>query len=410
MKPLIICTLYVLILGCNAWSQLPPEPKSRGIQKHESLSSSSSSIEINRRSMLISTSTFSSLLVPKLTNAITTSPSIIDDDASEGVGLITDSGLGKSVRKSAIQGARLIDNLDEKWERFSDSLRDQNKCDEATGRRLFDNGFRKDGTRIGNPVLGSLCVPEPLLPLNVDLAEYVMELAVESALQVNISSGSRNKEILLKNIKEVEDLVRPSFERSMSQIKDDEEEKKRKVFNFQMYSKLRGIHNYLGGSNKMSLIKEFQINWGRNLSKQFGQNASGKDFVSPFRELEDFEEDFDYDKDKLRDALGVLRVTLGKMKVGGLLGHFEISIPYDDYGSVITIALDDDVLINTEILLAEQKIVIGSLAQSLVYAVLQDLGGVQFSLDSYFIDPSTTKQSVYNPTQLLLSLNNVRKL
>ena len=84
----------------------------------------------------------------------------------QGVSLITDSSLGKAVRKSTIQGARIIDNLDEEWERYSDSLRDKNKCDENTGRKLFDNGFRRDGvTRIGNPVLGKKSRQENIILL-----------------------------------------------------------------------------------------------------------------------------------------------------------------------------------------------------------------------------------------------------
>mgnify|MGYP004106979035 FL=1 len=32
---------------------------------------------------------------------------------------------------------------------------------------------------------------------------------------------------------------------------------------------------------------------------------------------------------------------------------------------------------------------------------------LNFRLDSYFLDPSTTKQSIYNPTQLLVSVSNL---
>ena len=87
----------------------------------------------------------------------------------------------------------------------------------------------------------------------------------------------------------------------------------------------------------------------------------------------------------------------------GLIGYSEISIPYDDYGSVVTIAIDDYVPIGAEMLLSEQNYSI-SLARASM-----EKAGVLYSLDTFYLDPSTTKQNEFNPSQLLLSVSNLRK-
>ena len=43
----------------------------------------------------------------------------------QGISAITKSALGTSVRTGVVQSAKLVDNIDLKWERFSDRLRDK---------------------------------------------------------------------------------------------------------------------------------------------------------------------------------------------------------------------------------------------------------------------------------------------
>ena len=115
--------------------------------------------------------TIVALPLPALSASLPSAP-----EDTQGLEVVTQSELGKSVRGSIIRGAQLADSIDLKWERFSDSLRDEAKCDPTTGRRMFDNGFRRDGTRIGNPVLGALCTPEPLRELDTNMSTLVMDL------------------------------------------------------------------------------------------------------------------------------------------------------------------------------------------------------------------------------------------
>lgn len=339
----------------------------------------------------------------------TTSSADIDDSSSQqGIAAITDSQIGRAFRKSVVRSAQVADKLDEKWERFSDSLRNKSQCDPNTGRRLYDNGKRKDGTPIGSPGLGELCSPEPLAPLDVSLTEIILDLAVKSASLVVTSSGdsSTKEDMLRKSIQDIKELVRPAFERSM-QGNTSVDETNRALFGLNLYATLRAITNLLKGDK--AFIKAFQVAWGSELLAKYASTANRKDFVSPFPKGEDEFEDFDYDKNMLLDALGKLTVTLKEFKAGGLLGYFEVSIPYDDYGSVVTVAMDDYTPIGAEILLSEQKLLCDGPVPSLLRSLFDDTR-INFSMDTFYIDPSTTRQDDYNPTQLLLSLSGLRKM
>ena len=352
-----------------------------------------SSTTLDRREALKTLGFTSILLSPFASNAI----DYVDDQ--QGIAAVTDSSIGRTIRRSVVRGAQVADKLDEGWERFSDGLRDKSKCDKNTGRRLYDNGVRKDGSSIGNPGLGALCEPVELLPIDVVFAEKLLETAVKSVMLV---SGAKEGE-LQRVIQNTKDLVRPSFERSMI---GSDEEKQRKTFNFEFYSVMRAITNVL--EEKKVSIRDFQLAWGRELVSTYAPNASAKDFSSPFPKVDEFE-DYDYDKNKLLDALGAVAVTLDAFKSGGILAFVETSIPYDDYGTVVTVAVDDYVPITAEILLSEQKLLIQGPVQAL-FVYLLDKASVAYAADTFYIDPSTTRQTDYNPTQLLLSLSNLRKM
>lgn len=380
----------------------------------------------------------SSLLLLGIDNeeayAVTTT-AISSEQDQQGVSLITDSSFGKAIRKSTIQGARIIDNLDEKWERFSDSLRDQNKCDENTGRRLYDNGFRKDGvTRIGNPVLGALCTPVALNGFNVEFGNRILEYGFNSAVDEvtsfassssSTASSSTKPSIVESRVKiqqmidSVETLVKPSFDRSIAKVDEGRiEEIQRQKYNFAMYTNIKAINDVISSSTTglsssspssfSNMAKEFYVSWGKTLISNLAPNANRNDYTSPFPAMEDEFEDYDYNKNDLLDSLGILNVALKEMQKNGVIGYFEISIPYDDYGSVVTIAVDDDITLGSQLLLREQGVRMnGSYVEALVRSVMER-ANIKYSYDSFFIDPSTTKQNEYNPTQLLVSLSNLR--
>lgn len=351
------------------------------------------------KTLIVTTTPF---LGPIISNAAI----LVTNDDHQGISAITDSQIGRAFRRSIVQGAQVADQLDEKWERLSDSLRDKSKCDPTTGRRLYDNGKRKDGTPIGNPGLGELCTPEPLLPLDVGMTESILDAAINSALLASGDATSPSKrDILHKSIQETKSLVRPSFERSMQTLVTDDE-KNRGMFKFNLYVTLRAITTFL---RDKSSIRAFQIAWGNELLAMFASSANRKDFSSPFPARDEEFQEYDYDMNSLLDALGKLTTTLNQLKSGGIIGYYEVSIPYDDYGSVVTVALDDYASIGAEILLSEQNVMVEGPMQSVVRALLEGVR-INFGLDTFYIDPSTTRQDDYNPSQLLLSLSGLRKM
>mmetsp|Transcript_23932 Transcript_23932/g.50426 ORF Transcript_23932/g.50426 Transcript_23932/m.50426 type:complete len:417 (+) Transcript_23932:66-1316(+) len=386
----------------------PCEIKFFNHRNHRTHSPSNKPRQITRRESLQQILIFASASIPLLPPTISNAQQLATEE--EGIPLVTNSPLGKSIRRTIIQSARVADTLDEQWESFSDKLRDKSRCDEVTGRRLYDNGKRKDGSSIGNPGLGELCEKRGMESLDAELGKDVLGMGVESAL-IAVANGGKGKEALEKAIQQTKELVRPSFERSIQNSMDNEGERKRKMYNYEFYSTLRAIDSYLteNGGGKES-TKQFQTAWGRILVETYAPNASRKDYVSPFPEKEDEFQDYDYDKGSLLDALGKLTVVLDRFKSGGLIGYYEISIPYDDYGSVVTVAIDDYVPIGAEILLKEQNYskCDGPL-QSMIRYLFSE-ARIGYALNSFFIDPSTTRQSGYNPTQLLLSLNGLTKM
>jgi len=276
---------------------------------------------------------------------------------TQGLEVVTQSALGQSVRRGIVGGAQLADKLDLQWERFSDSLRDEAKCDPVTNRRMFDNGFRRDGTRIGNPVLGALCTPEPLKELDTAVAQSVLSLAQEAAM--NSFSTKDQASELQRNEARIKELVAPAFTRATTLTatadSKDEQPLKRQEFNRDLYTKMRAYGDMMTSSTSSSTPKAltatsrtFERRWGDNILAAFAPNANRKDFASPFPKPDPTDEQ-PYDEGSLLDALGGVSVVLQKMQQGGLIGHWEISIPEDDDWNVVTIAVDDDITIGGQI-------------------------------------------------------------
>lgn len=345
--------------------------------------------------------------------------------AIDGIGVVTRSDLGTSVRRATVRSAQIADRLDERWERFSDSLRDQNRCDPATGRRMYDNGYRRDGSRIGNPVLGDLCRPEPLLPLRDEVADLVLGSA-EAEVALMVGGGA---EAVRGRVRDVEELVGPAFARARPSppgtgpalaAGDDE---KRAEYSRRVYSSMRAYGELLmpaGGGDPRAAraaAADMEVRWGRRLLFDDAPGpliparlANRGQFRSPFPALtEDDRGDLAYEEGALLDGLGTLSAALDALQAGGIVGHWEISIPSDDYGEVVTIAIDDDISLGAQGLLREGRN--GSLNGSVVTAITRAaLGkfGISVAVDAFFLDPSTTKQDVFNPTQLVLNLSNIR--
>ena len=98
-------------------------------------------------------------------------------------------------------------------------------------------------------------------------------------------------------------------------------------------------------------------------------------------------------------------MALHKLIIGH---HWEISIPEDDNWNVVTIAVDDEISIGGQILARERNQALnGSAIVALVRSAMEDRAKIAYKLDTFFIDPTTTRQELYNPTQLLVSLSDL---
>ena len=226
---------------------------------------------------------------------------------------------------SIVGGAQVVDQLDLKWERFSDSLRDKAKCDPRTNRRMFDNGKRKDGTPIGNPVLGALCSPEPLSDLDQALADTVLELGKEAATKSALIKT--DSAALTRKSEEVQRLVAPSFSRALSSSSKNEDMDpqtvKRQTFNQELYIQARALGEFV---DSRQTARALERDWGDRMLTLLAPNANRNDYTSPFPKP-DSTENQPYDEGALLDALGAVSVALDKLQRGGLIGHWEMSIP-----------------------------------------------------------------------------------
>mmetsp|Transcript_22776 Transcript_22776/g.50828 ORF Transcript_22776/g.50828 Transcript_22776/m.50828 type:complete len:490 (+) Transcript_22776:2225-3694(+) len=358
----------------------------------------------------------------------------------EGVSAVTQSSLGTSVRSTVVQSAKLVDAVDMKWERFSDSLRDNKKCDPRTNRRLFDNGFRSDGTPRGNPVLGALCEPVPLKEVDEGLISRVLGGAFDDAAYETLGA---DKAVLAQLVDRTRGKLEPAFARAIEAKAETEgkkagaassapvdEVRKQQRYNLEVYSRVRAYGEALvttassapttqGSStkppSKASIIRQsgrnLDLQWGRNLLDRLAGPANAKyEFQSPFPKP-DADTSFPYEVEQLTNALGSIEKALGVLQDGGLIGHWEISIPEDDYGEVVTIAVDDDVCLGAQILAREENPaspLTGSPVVAMVRSAMEDRAKIPYAaLDVFFIDPTTTKNELYNPTQLLVSLRNL---
>lgn len=377
---------------------------------------STSTIDIDRRSILsgLASAAFTAAACVPLPASASPSTLASATDDIDGVAAVTRSSLGTSIRKATVRSAQIADKLDEGWERFSDKLRDENKCDPNTGRRLYDNGFRKDGSRVGDPVLGGLCKPEPLLPLNDVLANTVLESAEDALAGI---SGV-NKDAIKQKVESVDKLVGPSFARVQDTSSEDEQ--KRSNYNRRVYSTMRASGDLLLAKKDPKAARlaaaNFELKFGERLLFDNSSPlvpsrlANRQSFKSPFPPLtEDDKGDLAYEEGALLDALGTLSSALDVLQAGGIIGHWEIAVPYDDFGEVVTIAVDDDISLGAQSLLREGQglSLNGSVVTALTRASLKHFG-IETAIDAFFLDPSTTKQDIYNPTQLLLNLGNIR--
>jgi len=141
---------------------------------------------------------------------------------------VTTSDLGISIRKSVVKGAQIMDQIDGKWEKFSD--------DYGLGAARFRQGGRPE-PRI---------VPQ-LKSLNIEMANTLLEISDESFSE--ISGISPN--VVRNQIEKVDRTVKKSFERSGI---DFSGEMSGDIFNYCCYIHFKAY---------CDIIMDMNLNWNR---------------------------------------------------------------------------------------------------------------------------------------------------
>jgi hypothetical protein len=230
----------------------------------------------------------------------------------------------------------------------------------------------------------------------------IMNLGKEAAVDtLKVDLGQ-----LQKKQEQVQQLVGSAFSRAASSSDEEEQSSKRLEFNRDLYTQMRAIGE-LSTKNTRETSRSFENAWGNKILATLAPNANRNDYSSPFPKP-DSGEDQPYDEGALLDALGGVSVALRQLQAAGIVGHWEISIPEDDDWNVVTIAIDDDISIPGQILGRERNQPLGGSALvALVRAAIESQAKISFEINTFFIDPTTTKQELYNPTQLLISLSDL---
>eukprot|EP00547_Thalassionema_nitzschioides_P000683 CAMPEP_0194213982 /NCGR_PEP_ID=MMETSP0156-20130528/14951_1 /TAXON_ID=33649 /ORGANISM="Thalassionema nitzschioides, Strain L26-B" /LENGTH=342 /DNA_ID=CAMNT_0038942145 /DNA_START=283 /DNA_END=1311 /DNA_ORIENTATION=+ len=251
---------------------------------------------------------------------------------------VTTSDLGVSVRRSIVQGAQTMDKLDKQWELFSDKY--------GLGAERSKQGSRPKPKVI-----------PPLLPLDVEVASQILDMCDEIFCQVAKVSPS----ILQKEIKEVQELVKPSFQRLGIEIGNRNGPvplQSGPQFDFASYVRFR-VYNSLLIKNKV----DFQA-FRKDFENKCGQRLLGLLKPSFLIEKDDKAEEVLSKSDRvIRQNLQDVQTLTRDLYDKGLVAASEISTIdseqladwIDDASDLqITLSLDGDITMQAQILLQEQ--------------------------------------------------------
>ena len=264
--------------------------------------------------------------------------------------MVYDSDLGISVRKSVVRGAQIMDKVDGSWEKFSDT---------------FQLGTERS-KREGRPP--PKVIPEPL-PLNVGIANEILRVSDEVFLSLVPSTSNA---LLMKEIDNVDNLVRKSFERAGLKFEQnklgvseensiDDRDMSGPIFNYWSYVHYRAYCNILVQEKVdfMKFKKDFEMKLGYKVL-----NIMLPDFDSTYSITDNETGD---KAETLKNALGksltLLDKSLEVFQSQGFVAIGERSKvekdQIEDWSMDLSdlqfsVALDGDVTLNAQILLQEQ--------------------------------------------------------
>eukprot|EP00550_Attheya_septentrionalis_P008820 CAMPEP_0198298578 /NCGR_PEP_ID=MMETSP1449-20131203/41321_1 /TAXON_ID=420275 /ORGANISM="Attheya septentrionalis, Strain CCMP2084" /LENGTH=341 /DNA_ID=CAMNT_0043999875 /DNA_START=143 /DNA_END=1165 /DNA_ORIENTATION=- len=263
---------------------------------------------------------------------------------------VTQSDLGVSVRRSVVRGAQVMDKLDGQWEKFSDEFglgAERSKRDARPKRKE---------------------IPD-LLPLNQTVATEILK----AADMVFISLVPIGQSALMKEVNEVDGLVRNSFERAGLEFRreGDSSIMTAPQFNYMCYVRFKAYSNILirRNVNFQKFRKGFENDLGLKLVSLFvpDNTAMSQIITMPVETNTKQDQGLAFSstemKDNLQRALDLVDHLCDSMKSMGLLALTERSEldkdKIQDWSEDLSdlqfsIALDGDITLNSQILLQEQ--------------------------------------------------------
>lgn len=293
---------------------------------------------------------------------------------------VTTSDIGISVRTSVVKGAQTMDQIDRQWEEFSDR---------------FSLGSER-ANQAGRP---KKKVIPPLKPLDSSLAMSMLE----SCDSVFCDVTGLSPTLLDKEVETVNQLVRPSFERSGSNLSDLSKLENQEQFNYASYVHFKAYGNLL--VDKRIDFRTFRPAFEQRLGEKMLRLFS---MVPPKATTSDNRKSTLEAKLAAVDTLTALLCEKGLVAATDMspLSSDQIEDWADDLSDLqLSLALDGDATTNAQILLQEQGFnLIPSYAKFMIRPLLQ-LDGQQLSMEEYYMDTDyNTNPDLFEVKEVLLNI------
>ena len=367
--------------------------------------SSSSSSSSSRRNFLlgsISTATATSLLIQPI------QPAYAGEVGARITKAVTTSDLGISVRRSVVKGAQIIDELDGKWEKFSD-----------------DNGLGSERYK-QQPRPTPREIPDPL-PLKSDIATNVLKIADETFIKTlndcnannnNDNDSSLGRRLftlndLEKQIQKVDSLVRKSFERSGLDLSSETVALTGPQFNYYCYIHYKAMCDILI-ENKLSFNrKKFESNLGESILPFFVTTTTAT--TTSFKNTP-----MTSQEKAIENSLSMTDEILNNLVQFGFCSIAERNPIEKEEGKIadwiddltdlqLSIPLDGDVTLSSQLLLQEQGFrLYPSFGKAVITTALQKgLSGTKQNVnsDEYYMDTNySSDPNLFEVKQVLLNI------
>jgi hypothetical protein len=309
---------------------------------------------------------------------LASSPSLALADNDKGTRriqqAITTSPLGLDVRRSVVQGAQVIDQLDARWERFSDKY--------GLGRARNQRAKRPAPKDI-----------PPLQPLDSDIAARLVQLGDDAFC----ASANVIPTQLKEQIARVQSAVGPSFERAGLLLPTNQIPTTALQYNYLIYTHYKAYTDLYMQLQQHTDFSKFKRAFETQLGKSAVQLLTGSSPRLPIQSSSD------YRCAQLQQAFDTMDMFSKQLVSNGFVASIDTNtnaIDQDDKMEWCTsstiqgdelawsIALDGDATLDAQLLLQEQGFrLYPNVARCGIQYILQCmLHNVTVSMDDYYMD------------------------